>query len=58
MLSWAVTFFIIAIIAGILGFSGISAAAAGIGKILFFIFIVLFIGSLIAHLVRGGTPRV
>jgi uncharacterized membrane protein YtjA (UPF0391 family) len=58
MLSWAVTFFIIAIIAGILGFGGISAAAAGIAKVLFFIFLVLFVASLIAHMARGGTPRV
>lgn len=45
MLSWALTFFVLAIIAGIFGFGGIATAAAGIAKILFVIFIVLFIAS-------------
>ena len=45
MLRWAVTFLIIALIAGIFGFGGIVAAATGIAKILFFVFIVLFIAS-------------
>ena len=37
MLSWALTFFIIAIIAAFLGFGGIAGSAAGIAKILFFV---------------------
>ena len=37
MLYWAVVFLIVAIIAGILGFGGIAAAAAGMAKILFYI---------------------
>jgi len=41
MLSWALTFFIIAIIAGVFGFSGIAASMAGIAKILFFVFLAL-----------------
>lgn len=52
MLGWALTFFIIAIIAGVLGFGGIAMATAGIAKLLFFIFLVLFVISLIAGLVR------
>ncbi|WP_439646708.1 DUF1328 domain-containing protein [Salidesulfovibrio brasiliensis] len=47
MLFWTVVFFIIALVAGIFGFGGISAAAAGIAKLLFFIFIIAFIVSLI-----------
>ena len=43
MLGWALTFFIIAIIAGLLGFTNIAGAAIGIAKILFFIFLVLFV---------------
>jgi len=46
MLSWAITFLVIAIIAAILGFGGIAGTAAGIAKILFFIFLVLFVISL------------
>lgn len=47
MLSWALTFFIVALIAGVLGFTGIAGAAAGIAEILFFIFLVLFVIALV-----------
>ena len=47
MLYWAVVFFVIAIIAAVFGFTGIALATAGIAKILFFIFVVLFILALI-----------
>ncbi|MDF3059172.1 MAG: hypothetical protein K0R17_3387 [Rariglobus sp.] len=47
MLSWSITFLIIALIAAALGFGGIAGTAVGIAKILFFVFIVLFIVSLI-----------
>ncbi|MEZ5405550.1 MAG: DUF1328 domain-containing protein [Verrucomicrobiia bacterium] len=46
MLGYAITFLIIAIIAGVLGFGVIAGTVAGIAKILFFIFLVLFIVSL------------
>ncbi len=52
MLRWSLGFFIVALIAAVLGFSGIAVASAGIAKILFFIFLVLFLLSLIGHLVR------
>lgn len=45
MLSWALTFFILAIIAGVLGFGGIADVSADIAKILFVVFIILFIAS-------------
>jgi uncharacterized membrane protein YtjA (UPF0391 family) len=47
MLSWAITFLIIAIIAAILGFGGVAGTAVGIAKILFFVFLVLFVVSLL-----------
>jgi len=47
MLSWSALFLIIALIAAALGFSGIAGTAVGIAKVLFFIFIVLFLVSLI-----------
>ncbi len=53
MLSWAITFLVIALIAGVLGFGGIMSTSAGIAKILFVIFIILFIVSLIANAMRG-----
>lgn len=45
MLSWAITFLIIAIIAAVLGFGGIAGTATGIAKILFVVFLVMFIAS-------------
>ena len=52
MLRWALGFFVIAIIAAIFGFGGIALAAAGIAKILFFLFLVLFLLTLVGGLVR------
>jgi uncharacterized membrane protein YtjA (UPF0391 family) len=53
MLSWTLTFLIIALVAGLLGFTGIYVAAAEIARILFFLFLVLFVISLIV----GRMPR-
>ncbi len=55
MLRYAAVFFIIALIAAVFGFGGIAAGAVEIAKILFFIFLVLFVVSLIAGLLRRGT---
>jgi uncharacterized membrane protein YtjA (UPF0391 family) len=56
MLNWAVTFLVVALIAGVLGFTGIAGAASQIAWILFVVFIVLFLVSLIAG--RGRGPLV
>jgi uncharacterized membrane protein YtjA (UPF0391 family) len=53
MLGWALTFLVIALIAGVLGFTSVAGTAMGIAKILFFVFLVLFVVSLVMHLVRG-----
>jgi len=47
MLHYAVVFFVIAIIAAVLGFGGIAGSAAGIAKILFVGFLILSVLSLI-----------
>jgi len=52
MLHYAVVFFVVALIAALFGFTGIAAGAVEIAKILFFIFILLFIGSLFMGLMR------
>lgn len=52
MLRWAIAFFIIAIIAAVFGFGGIAVASAGIAKLLFFIFVVLFLVALVGGLMR------
>ncbi|MBA3647991.1 MAG: DUF1328 domain-containing protein [Chitinophagales bacterium] len=51
MLKWAAIFLVIAIVAGIFGFTGVEQGAASIAKVLFFVFIVLFLGVLLL----GGT---
>ncbi|HKP80343.1 MAG TPA: DUF1328 domain-containing protein [Phenylobacterium sp.] len=53
MLGWALTFLVVALIAGVLGFTTVAGAAMGIAKILFFVFLVLFVVSLVMHLMRG-----
>ncbi len=57
VLYWALVFFIIAIVAAVFGFGGIAAGAMGVAKVLFFIFLVLFVVSLLAGLLRGGRGR-
>lgn len=56
MLMWAAVFFIIAIVAGLLGFRGVSNAATSMAKVLFFIFIVLFLISVIYSVFYMGPP--
>jgi uncharacterized membrane protein YtjA (UPF0391 family) len=55
MLGWALTFLVVALIAGLLGFTSVAGAAMGVAKILFFVFLVLFLVSLVMHLVRGRS---
>ena len=55
MLGWVVTFLVVALIAGILGFGGVAGASIEIAKIIFFIAIVLFVVSAIVGVARGRT---
>jgi uncharacterized membrane protein YtjA (UPF0391 family) len=52
MLYYALVFLVIALVAAVLGFGGIAASAAGVSKILFFVFIALFIASAVFHVGR------
>lgn len=52
MLHYAVVFFVIALVAALLGFTGIAAGAVEIARMLFFIFILLFLASLVIGLIR------
>jgi len=56
MLSWSITFLILALIAGVLGFTGIAGAAVGIAKLLFFVFLALLLVSAIVGAFRGRAP--
>lgn len=53
MLYWAAIFLVISLVAALFGFGGISAAAAGIAKILFVVFVVLFIITLLIGIAVG-----
>jgi uncharacterized membrane protein YtjA (UPF0391 family) len=55
MLYYAAVFFVIALIAALFGFGGIAVGAVEIAKLLFFIFLVLFVVSLVAGLIRRGS---
>lgn len=51
MLRWAIVFLVLALIAGLLGFGWIANLSFDIAKILFFIFIILFVVALIMNIV-------
>jgi uncharacterized membrane protein YtjA (UPF0391 family) len=50
VLYWALVFLVVSLVAALFGFGGIAATAAGIAQILFYIFIVLFLATLITGL--------
>ncbi|HEV3239495.1 MAG TPA: DUF1328 domain-containing protein [Casimicrobiaceae bacterium] len=53
MLTWAIIFFLISVVAGIFGFTGIAVGAKAIAKILFGIFLLLFLIVLIFGVLAG-----
>ena len=53
MLKWAVIFLIIALVAALFGFTDIAAASEGIAKVLFVIFLVLFLAAVFIGLIVG-----
>jgi uncharacterized membrane protein YtjA (UPF0391 family) len=58
MLGWALTFLIVAIIAGVLGFGGVAAISVEIAQILFVVFLALFIIAAAVGAFRGRRPPV
>ena len=58
LLAWALIFLIVALIAAAFGFGGIAAAATGIAKTLFFIFLVVFVVLLVMALLGRGAATV
>ncbi len=53
MLHYALVFFVIALFAAVFGFAGIAASAVQIGKILFFVFLVLALASFLLGMLRN-----
>jgi len=56
MLQWALAFLILALVAALFGFGGIAAASAGIAKILFYIFLVVFALTLVGGVIGSRRP--
>jgi uncharacterized membrane protein YtjA (UPF0391 family) len=57
MLRAAIAFFILALVAMLLGVTGIAGLSMEIGKLLLMVFLILAVISFIAHLVTGGKSR-
>jgi uncharacterized membrane protein YtjA (UPF0391 family) len=58
MLRWSMGFLIIALIAALLGFGNVAGTASGIAVTLFWVFVVLFLVSLLVSLVTGKRAPV
>ena len=56
MLRWSLVFFIVAVVAAVFGFGGIAAGATEIARVLFFLFVVIFLVSLVWGLMKEGRP--
>ena len=52
-MGWVITFLVVALVAGVLGFGGIAGASIEMAKIVFFIAIVLFLLSAVFGIFRG-----
>lgn len=58
MLRWALVFLVLALVAGLLGFTGVAGESMYIAKILFFVFLVVFVVGLIYSLVTGKRTSI
>jgi uncharacterized membrane protein YtjA (UPF0391 family) len=56
MLNWIITFFLLAVVAAVLGFGGRAGTFAEIAKFLAVLFVILFAVSLIYSMMTGRTP--
>jgi len=56
MLGWALTFLLVALAAGVLGFGGVAVVSIELAKIVFVVAIILFLISAVFGLVRRGSP--
>jgi uncharacterized membrane protein YtjA (UPF0391 family) len=55
MLRWALIFFVVSLIAGFFGFTGVAEGARAISKTLFFIFVALFLLFIILAYTVGSA---
>ena len=58
MLHWALSFLILALVAGFLGFGGIAIVSIEIARLLFGVFLILFLLAAAIHVVQGKAPPI
>ncbi|TAL38790.1 MAG: DUF1328 domain-containing protein [Alphaproteobacteria bacterium] len=58
MLHWALSFLILALVAGFLGFGGIAIVSIEIARLLFGVFLLLFLLAAAIHVLQGKAPPV
>lgn len=56
MLQYAISFLVLALVAAILGFGGLAAMSVEIARLLFGVFIILFLITAVMHVMRGKAP--
>jgi len=57
MLNWIITFFLLAIVAAVLGFGGLAGTFAEIAKFLAVLFVVIFVATLVYSMITGRQPN-
>ena len=57
MLQYAITFLVIALLAAFLGFGGLAAFSMEAARLIFGVFLVLFIVTAVLHMRGGKTPK-
>jgi uncharacterized membrane protein YtjA (UPF0391 family) len=55
MLKWALIFFLVSVVAAVFGFTNVAAGAQSIAKLLFFLFVVLFLIVLVFGVIAGQS---
>ncbi len=58
MLHWALAFLILALVAGFLGFGGIALVSIEVARLLFGVFLILFLLAAVVHVMQGKAPPV
>jgi uncharacterized membrane protein YtjA (UPF0391 family) len=58
MLHWALSFLILALVAGFLGFGGIAVVSIEIARLLFGVFLILFLLAAAIHVMQGKAPPI
>jgi uncharacterized membrane protein YtjA (UPF0391 family) len=58
MLHWALAFLLLALVAGFLGFGGIALVSIEVARLLFGVFLILFLLAAVVHVMHGRAPPV